>query len=129
MTYVIEYLHEILDQFINPKKRIFFIYIFMSIIIGFLWLKFYEKKSLKLAFNNLFHIKSYLSRSSISDYLLFLINHIILIIVSPLLISQVVLATFIYETLHYGSLSPGLLGNKLSPLTLGFIFTFSYLNN
>ena len=47
MDYALEYLHEILDQFINPKKRIFFIYIFMSVIIGLLWLRQEVKSTVK----------------------------------------------------------------------------------
>ena len=87
-------------EFLNPKKRIFIGYILTSIIIAFLWLIVFRNKNLSQSVKKIFDRKIFFSRSAKSDYLLFFLNQIILSIISPLLITQLAIATTIFYYLH-----------------------------
>ena len=88
------------EHFSNPKKRVFIGYIFLSICIAFLWLVLLKKISIKDAFWRVFDKRVFFAKSSQSDYLVFLLNRGFTFFVSPLLISQIAIATIIFHFLH-----------------------------
>ena len=96
MDYFFELPQIFLDEFVNPKKRVFIPYILLSIIIAFGWLILFQKKNIKSAFYFIFNRKVFFSRSAKGDYKVFLINQIIMNLISPHLITQITIATFIY---------------------------------
>ena len=105
-----DYLIDIFHQFINPKKRIFIFYLIAAIVIAFSWLYFHKKMSIKKSIKKIFNKKIFFSRSSISDYKIFFLNQIIMIFISPILIAQLTIATFLYYYFHSISwLSAGML--------------------
>jgi len=88
------------EHFSNPKKRIFVGYLLLSIIIALLWLVLLKKTPIKEAFWRVFDRKVFFSKSSQSDYLVFLLNRGFTFFISPLLISQIAIATVIFHFLH-----------------------------
>ena len=105
------------SEFFNPKKRIFIGYLFSAIVIALLWLVFIRKKNLFQSLKKIFDKTILFSKSAKSDYLLFFFNQIIMSVLSPLLITQLAIATAIFYYLHSVSwLEPGVLKN--TPLIL-----------
>ena len=47
----------LVDQFTNPKKRVFILYLFLSILIAGAWLILHKKKSLKESIKFIFNPK------------------------------------------------------------------------
>ena len=96
---MLEYIGEIFHHFVDPKKRVFLGYILLSVAIAFFWLIFFRKKGLKSAFFQVFDKKILLSGSAISDYKMFLINRVLMLVLSPYLLTQLAVATFLYYSL------------------------------
>ena len=96
---MLEYIGDIFHHFVDPKKRVFLGYILLSVAIAFLWLIFFRKKGLKSAFFQVFDKKILLSGSAISDYKMFLINRVLMLVLSPYLLTQLAVATFLYYSL------------------------------
>ncbi len=96
---MLEYIGDIFHHFVDPKKRVFFGYIILSIAIAYLWLIFFRKKGLRSAFFKVFDKKILLSGSAISDYKMFLINRVLMLVLSPYLLTQLAVATFFYYSL------------------------------
>ena len=97
---MIDFLISIFEHFVDPKKRIFLGYIILSVIIAFIWLIFMKKFSLVEAFLKVFDKRIFFSKSSKSDYLIFFLNRVFTLFISPMLITQIVIATFIFHALH-----------------------------
>ena len=100
METITDIFFNILNQFTNPKKRVFVFYIFLSIVIATLWLMFRKKKSFKKAIKIIFNPKLLFSKSATSDYKVFIINQIIMFLVSPVLLTQLTIATALYYYFH-----------------------------
>ena len=95
-----ELFSDIFYQFINPKKRIFLFYLLSSFIIAFLWLFLNKKLSVKKSLNKIFNPKIFFSQSSKSDYKIFVFNQIIMFFISPVLITQLTIATLLFYYFH-----------------------------
>ena len=80
---MLEYIGDIFHHFIDPKKRVFLGYILLSIAIALFWLVFFKKKGLRAALSKVFDKKILLSGSAISDYKMFLINRVLMLVLSP----------------------------------------------
>ena len=62
-----DYLSNLGNQFIDPKKRIFIAYIAISIVIAFAWFILNQKYSLVGALKKIFDKKIFFSKSAKSD--------------------------------------------------------------
>ena len=91
---------DFLSDFIDPKKRIFLGYIGLSIIIAYAWLVMVRRRPLKIAHSQIFNRKVFFSKSARIDYKLFFVNRAFSLLISPLLITQIAIATLIYYVLH-----------------------------
>ncbi len=91
---------DIFGHFIDPRKRVYVGYLLFSVLIAIVWLIFFRGKSLNNSVKILFDKKIWLSRSSRADFFIFLINRCISILISPVLITQMVIATAIFYWLH-----------------------------
>ena len=100
MEIITEYISNIGNQFIDPKKRIFVAYIAISIAIAFVWFVLNKKYSFLGALKKIFDKKIFFSKSAKSDYKVFLINQLIMMTVSPFLITQLTIATALYFYFH-----------------------------
>ena len=94
---------DVLGQFLNPRRRLFWGYLLSAIIIALLWLNLVKKINLRRAFNTIFDPSVLLSKSSRADMICFLINRVFLIICRPVLITQIFIATAIYHFFHFQS--------------------------
>ncbi|WP_412565631.1 sterol desaturase family protein [Thalassobius sp. MITS945101] len=95
-----EYFTEVFGDFWDPKKRIFFGYLFLSLLLAGLWLVFVKREGLRRTFAQLFDRKVFLSTSARADYKIFVINRIFTLFISPLLITQMTIATAVFFFLH-----------------------------
>ena len=100
MDYFFDYTSQITNQFIDPKKRVFLFYILISILIATAWFMINKKLSLKKTLIKIFDKKIFFSKSAKSEYKIFLINQLIMMIVSPFLITQLTIATALYFYFH-----------------------------
>jgi len=100
MDLLYQFIEIISENFFDPKKRVFLGYLFSAFIISILWLTLVKKEKVKKSILKIFDKKIFMSKSAIADYFLFIINIIILIFLSPLLISQLAIAHIVFEYLH-----------------------------
>ena len=117
---------EIFEHFFDPKKRVFFGYLLVSIFLAIGWLIFFRNNSFKKAIVKIFDGKIFFSRSALADYKVFLINRVFMIFLSPYLLSQMVVATSIYYFLHSIPLFKMSYFSEISANIVAILFTFSY---
>ncbi len=121
----INYLNFISENFFNPQKRIFVGYIFSGFLIAFLWLVICKKFSINNSLKFIFDKKIYFSKSSKLDYLIYILNILIMLIFSPIFLSQLVIATMVFELMHIQNFFLPLTTNKIEYF-LPFFFTFTF---
>ena len=97
---------DILGQFLNPKKRLFWGYLLTAFLLSFFWLYLLRRNNVKQALKTIFSPAVWLSRSSKQDVLCFLINRVFFLTLRPMLITQIAVATALYHFLHYQNLFP-----------------------
>ena len=124
---MLEYIGDIFHHFVDPKKRVFLGYLVLSIVIALLWLVFFKKKGLKSALFKVFDKRILLSGSAISDYKMFLINRVLMLVLSPYLLTQLAVATFFYYSLLSLPLS-GLISflSDTPTIVVATLFTFVF---
>ena len=96
---MIDFVSNMFEHFSDPRKRVFLGYIFLSILIALFWLFKKKRLSFKQSLKYIFDKKVIFSNSSKSDMKLFLINRVFVLFVSPLLVTQLAIATIIYHFL------------------------------
>lgn len=121
-----DFLTDIAVSFLDPKKRVFLGYLLSAFAIAVLWLVFFKKYPLLNALSCVFSKKVWLSRSSKADYKLFLINKVFLLLLSPLFISQIALATIIFYWLHDVVPSSSNVFVNFSDTFVAVVFTLGY---
>ena len=97
---IAEVFNSFLSDFVDPKKRIFLGYLILSLVIAYLWLVVIRRTSLKKAHFQIFNRKVFFSKSAQIDYKIFFINRAFSLFISPLLVTQIAIATLIYYALH-----------------------------
>ena len=125
--WVFDLFYDVFEHFSDPKKRVCIGYVFISIGIAFLWLIVLKKLSVRQAFWKVFDKKVFFSRSSKSDYSVFLINRIFTLFISPLLITQMAIATVIFHLLHKIELFDINIFSNLSKIWIVLFFTIFIL--
>ena len=95
-----QYIEIISENFFDPKKRVFLGYLLSAFLISFMWLTLVKKEKITQSINKIFDKKIFMLKSAQADYLLFFLNIIILMFLSPLLISQIAIAHIVFEYLH-----------------------------
>tara|TARA_Y100000590_G_scaffold130362_1_gene148911 strand:+ start:1972 stop:2970 length:999 start_codon:yes stop_codon:yes gene_type:complete len=119
---------DIFYQFIDPKKRIFIFYLLISILIAFVWLIYIKQLSIKESLKKIFNPKIFFSKSSKSDYKIFILNQIIMFVISPILITQLTIATFLFYYFHSLSwLSSGMFQNASVIFVITLFTTLQFL--
>lgn len=97
---LIEYFTTIFSDFGNPAKRIFVGYLFLSLLLALAWLIFIRKERFSKSVKTVFDRKIFFSGSAKADYKIFVINRLFSLFISPLLLTQLTIATAIYFALH-----------------------------
>lgn len=95
-----DYFSDIFGDLWDPKKRIFFGYLLLSLLLAALWLLAVKRHSLRQTWAALFNKRVLLSNSAKADYKIFVINRIFTLFISPLLITQLSIATAVFYFLH-----------------------------
>jgi len=127
MDILSDYALKIGSQFTDPKKRVFIAYIVISIIIAFGWLIFNKKTPIKVALKKIFDWKIFFSKSAKSDYKVFFINQLIMMIISPILITQLTIATALYFYFHsLDWLSAGMFSSTFPIIVVITFTTFQF---
>ncbi|MCG7520775.1 sterol desaturase family protein [Ruegeria sp. Ofav3-42] len=72
----------------------------MTVLIALVWLVAVRRSSLKRALHQIFDRKILFSASAKADYKIFLINRVFTLFISPLLVSQLAIATALFYALH-----------------------------
>lgn len=122
---LLEQIFTLFSDFTNPKKRIFVGYLLLAFFIAFGWLVFIRRTSLSHAKNKILDGKVFFSRSSLADYKIFFINRIWSLFISPLLITQLAIATALYFAFHNQSFVPqGVFGEVHQGIVIG-LFSIS----
>ncbi|MEM9060862.1 MAG: sterol desaturase family protein [Pseudomonadota bacterium] len=98
-----EYLTQIASifaDFADPKKRVFVGYLGLSLLIALVWLILVKRMAIRTAFAKFFDRGVFFSDSSVADYKIFVINRLFSFLISPLLITQLAIATVLFFWLH-----------------------------
>lgn len=101
LEYMSQFAEELADTFLSPTKRVFVGYLFSAVVLAFLWLWFVQRQSLSVISETLFSTKLWLSTTAKTDYLLWLGNKVIMTLLSPILLGQMVIAGFLFESMHH----------------------------
>ena len=117
------FLNDWLPTILNPQKRIFWGYLFSSLLIGLLWLRLVQKNNLQSSATQIFNRQVWVSRSALADYKMMLINSLLMLLLSPRLLAKATVAYLTFNAMH--SLFDGRphLSIDLPNWTIAFSFT------
>ena len=110
-------------MFVDPKKRICFIYLISALVIGVFWGAVVQRKPILLTFKNCLSLDIWWSKSARLDYLLMFVNKIYFLLISNIWLSSTVVTFFIYEGLH--AVSPAGLAIEANKILVVALFTVS----
>ena len=94
--YLDTYLTSLSADFLNHKKRIFIGYLAISAVMAVVFLCAWRGLGIRGAVGKVFDKKIFWSKSAKADYFIYAINRIISILISPYLIAQGVVTTFLF---------------------------------
>jgi sterol desaturase/sphingolipid hydroxylase (fatty acid hydroxylase superfamily) len=119
----LDFLSDLLSEVTNPQKRVYIGYLTSALCIAFLWLFFIEKLKIKDAASVIFSKRIWLSKSSLADFKLLLLNRIILSAGAAAVVSQITISTFLYECLHSQNFVQPLMLYSTPASTVAVLFT------
>ena len=126
MEFLTQIIDTIYENFFDPKKRVFIGYLLSAVVISFIWLCFVKKNNVVYCLRKIFDKKIFLSKSSKADYFMFLFNIIILMFLSPILITQLAIAHIVFEYLHSQTYIMPIDSNFYYVWLIPYFFTISY---
>ncbi len=126
-NYFPDLLQNLSETFTSPKKRVFLGYLFSGFLIGFIWLLWRQKESVKTAWARCFSKEIWWSQSARADYLIMLINKASFILLAPLLLTQLTVATWLFQTLYETLGYRPLFGSGWPSGSIPLLFTLCYL--
>lgn len=121
-SYIQPFISQWLDMFLNPQKRIYWLYILTALVIGFLYF-FYLNRSFVLSLKKLFSYENWCSISARADYLILLFNSFLMIILSPRLLTKSIVALGLFYYLSEWIPEHAMLFGVLKNWQIAFIFT------
>jgi sterol desaturase/sphingolipid hydroxylase (fatty acid hydroxylase superfamily) len=99
-----DYLPQLLDDFVNPQKRVSITYLASAAVIAVIWSvcvsRGATRDSALQTRRKIFGQKIWCSRSAFGDYKLLIANKILLLIVAPFFVSKIVAATAVFFFLN-----------------------------
>ncbi|WP_027856900.1 sterol desaturase family protein [Marinobacterium jannaschii] len=93
---VLDYLDQLSDTFTEPRKRVFWGYLLLALGIGTIWLRWKLGQGWRRVIATTLSPGIWWSASARADYLLVLINKLLMILIAPALLTQTVLATWLF---------------------------------
>ncbi len=100
MDVYFEYLEQVFGPLLNPQKRIFIGYLVSALAIALFVHIAIARATIGKAMSGIFARSIWLSRSATADYTVMIVNQAIMMGVAPRLISKLVIATILFESLH-----------------------------
>lgn len=97
-----------------------------GILIAWAWLAFGTHKNSRQAFSVIFSRDIWWSSSAKADYAIFLINKLAFLFLAPLLLTQLVIATWLFELLHEGVGTRLIIGENWPDSSVIALFTICY---
>ena len=118
-----DYFLNLLNEVINPQKRVFVGYLFSAVVIALLWLCCVEKFSIKTAVKKIFDRRIWFSQSSFSDFKIILINRVVMSAGATAVVSQLTISTLLYKWLHDQTIIQPLAFHATSASMVAILFT------
>lgn len=100
MHSVANLLMEWVQAFLDPQKRLFWGYLGSALLIALLWMVFHKREHPLGAFKKLFARDVWCSASARADYMVFMINTLLMGSIVPRLLGHATVATFCFTILH-----------------------------
>lgn len=97
---------DVTAQFLDPRKRLFVGYLLSASVIAVLWLCIAGRHSFIAAVRAVFDRGIWFSRSSRQDLICCIINRLLFRWLRPVLVTQLAIATLIFQLLHYQTMLP-----------------------
>lgn len=123
---ITDYFQQLLDGFLNPQKRLFVGYLLSACVIAIVWLVIKYKFSLQHALQHIFAKKVWASPSAVLDYQIFLVNRLLMLLLSPILLAQATVAGFLFYSLYEWLPTRPTVLVEWSDWAVGLLFTVSY---
>ena len=98
-SFLNEYWSDLSQLFSNSQQRLYFGYLFCALSIAFIWL-ITSGHSIKSSLAKASGLQHWLSRSALADYKLIIINKAIFLLMLPLLVTKLSIATAMFELMH-----------------------------
>ncbi|MEC7210467.1 MAG: sterol desaturase family protein [Pseudomonadota bacterium] len=117
---------DLASQFLNPKKRLFLGYLLSASIIAILWLCLIKRHAFGAAVRAVFDRRIWLSRSSRHDVICFMVNRVLFTWLRPVLVTQLAVATLLFQLLHHQTLVPVGLFEDAGYLVAAISFTLFF---
>ena len=121
-----QYFLDVVSGFYDPRKRLFLGYLLSALIIALLWLVLVGRFSFVNAIKKVVAKSVWLSTSAKADYQMFFINKLLMLVISPLLLTQLALAASIFYWLYELNPTRPIIFEGLSYAAVGLIFTLCY---
>lgn len=94
----------VVSDFADPHKRIFIGYLLLSVVMAVAWLMYRNRLGIRAALRKIFDRRVFFSDSAIADYKIFVINKIVMLLLSPVLVTQLAIAAAFYYWLQWTGL-------------------------
>ncbi|MCV6590358.1 MAG: sterol desaturase family protein [Marinobacterium sp.] len=95
VVFLSDYQTGMVETFSSPRKRLFIGYILLAFLIAWLWLRYHGQSTVR-TMRECLGRNIWWSSSARADYGIVLINRALLVLLSPLLLSQLAVATWLY---------------------------------
>lgn len=122
---VFEYIDRLIDSFLNPQKRVFAGYMISALAIAFIVVLSRSRGSFNNTWRELSSPDIWWSKSARSDYLIMLLNQVVMMGILPRLVTKLAVATVIFEAMHIWFDGRPVLWEEIPIWTVAAAFTLS----
>lgn len=117
---------DVIATFFDPRKRIFLGYLVCAMVVALFYWVVIRRRGFSDSIKSLFSKKVWNSASAKADYKMLIINKLFILLISPILLSQLAMATAIFFSLYEFFPSRPQLSNSWSVLSVSITFTVFY---
>ena len=123
--FIVDYLGLVFDPFINPQKRIFLGYLLAALIFALAYQRYIIGHTFFQATAELLTKSIWWSKSARSDYSIMIVNKALMMGIAPLLVTKLVVATFLFESMHVWFDGRAMLWPEVPTWCIATVFTVS----
>lgn len=125
-VFLSQFCDELIVAFTDPKKRVFWGYLLVSLLIAVVWIKWKSSEPAQSFRTKLLNREIWWSASAKADYAIFLINRFAFLFIAPVLITQIAVASWLFESLYDWIGYRPILGAGWQDWQVMALFTFCY---